>query len=164
MDDGKRHYLKQVCKNAENGTSTTLEAILLTQRKDNFRFVLHSAFRMFYGSALRRVNAYATDGDSNLYDVVEGLRGKFGMDFHRVRCRWHAVIKPFAKHCPFNSMDGGLALTVLDQVSDHALAYAASTIHTRAHCHPQFSNRGLCPHSWVRPCTVLVVLVLGAGC
>ena len=117
VDESRRHYLKQVCKDAENKTRTVQEAVLLTQRKDNFRFVLQSSFRMFYGSALKRVNAYATDGDSNLYDTIDALKGKYGMEFHRIRCRWHAIIKPFSKYCPFSSVDGGLAMTVLDQVS-----------------------------------------------
>jgi len=109
--------MKVVCKDAENETTTTVEAILLTQRRDNFRFVLDSCLRSFYGSALKLVQAFATDGDSNLYEVVDSLQGRYGMDFYRVRCRWHAIVKPFLNACrDFSNSDGGIALTVLDQV------------------------------------------------
>ena len=115
--------IKVVCKNAENKTSTTMEAVLLTQRKSNFFFVLDSCLRAIYGSALRRVESFATDGDSNLYSVVDGLQGKYGMSFHRVLCRWHAIVKPFMLECSaFCNADGGVALSVLDQVRSNVSA------------------------------------------
>ena len=116
VDKSRHHYFKIVCSSAEHKTSTTLEAVLLTQRKGNFTFVLDHSMRLFYGTALRRVNAFSTDGDSNLYEVVQSLQGKYGMDFQFVRCRWHGTVKPFLNICTFSNQDGGVALTVLDQV------------------------------------------------
>ena len=71
VDETGRHYMKQLTQGPDGRTYTTLEAFLLHQRAENLRFVLHSAFRVLYGSAVVAVQAFASDGDDTLIAVSE---------------------------------------------------------------------------------------------
>lgn len=102
-----RQYMKVVCSDGANRTSTTVEAFLLTQRAENFEFFLETGLCLFYGSALSNVQAFASDGDDKEIKVIDSLQGRHGMSFHRVRCRWHLVIKKFIYRCgDFYQTDG----------------------------------------------------------
>ena len=73
VDETGRHYMKLLTQGADGRTYTTLECFLLQQRAENLRFVLHSAFRVLYGTAVVGVQAFASDGDGTLIDVGELL-------------------------------------------------------------------------------------------
>jgi len=134
-----RQYMKVVCSDGANRTSTTVEAFLLTQRAENFEFFLETGLCLFYGSALSNVQAFASDGDDKEIKVIDSLQGRHGMSFHRVRCRWHLVIKKFIYRCgDFYQTDGCARPSDVVVFSDSALpqgGHASPSVRFRSHPH-----------------------------
>ena len=89
-------------------------------------FILDAALRLFYGSALKTIGSFASDGDPHEISALDHLNGRHDTDFYRIRCRWHLIIKSFKAYCgDFSHLDKGVALTVLDQV--HNMIFGAET-------------------------------------